>query len=673
LVINLAIKKLININYDSNLYQLLNFRMLNVILDYKSLSVEKYNEIKEFYLTSITNLNNELLKLPLDSLTWLNTIQPSIDFNNSFIISAHLQMKSFHPSEEIRDAATDTSVELEKFDIENNMRKDIYAIYKYYYENKYQTEKNNLSEEQKSYFENQMKDYKILGLDLPTEKYNKVIELKKQIVELEAEFQENLDNYEKIFVFNLADVPGLPDKFIQDHLEPNKPNQTQIKVNLKYPDYVPMMEYCQNRDIREQLNYEFKRRAYDTNIELAEKIFKLRQEHALLFDFEQHSDYKLQDSMIGSTKNVINFLDNIKTKITPLLTRDLDILLSLAKKDNITKLEEWDIAYYSRLYTETETNLNKEELKKYFHLKETIQNVLKVYQQVLGYTFIQTTTHSETFWHKDVTLYEVYEESSKTEAKLKGYFYLDLFPRDGKEGHAAAFPFISKSNITLPVGVMACNFNKDNLDLDELETFFHEFGHLMHHISSKSTISDTAGFACEEDFVEAPSQMFEEFCYSTSVLKVINSDLSDEIIKKIQNQRKLLQGYQYSRQLLMSYLDMYFHSKQLMLNPTISTFEIIRQKTKEITNIDIPDNTNFLSSFSHLFDNYDAGYYGYMYSKAFAIDLFSPFKNNELDPNLGKKLKDELLCYGSIRPSIESVKIFLGRDPNEDAFIESII
>ena len=642
--------------------------MSNVILNYNLLEASKFIKIKESYINGITNLNDELLKLSLDSLTWLNTIQPSIDFKNNFIDSAYLQMKSFHPNEEIRDAATDISVELEQFDIENNMRKDIYSIYKHYYDNQFQKEKNDLSEEQKSYFEDEMKDYKILGLDLPEDKYNKVIELKKEIVELEAEFQENLDNYEKTFVFDVETIPGLSEKFITDHL---LPNQDKVQINLKYPDYIPMMEYCQNRDIRKKLNYEFKRRAYDTNIEIAEKIFKLRQEHSLLFDFEQHSDYKLQDSMIGSTKNVIKFLNNIQSKLKPLLTRDLDILLSWAKKDNINKLEEWDIDYYSRLYTENETNLNKEELKKYFPIKETIRNILKVYQQVLGYTFIQTNTHTDTFWHKDISLYEVYEEVSKTETKLKGYFYLDLFPRDGKEGHAAAFPFISKSEITLPVGVMVCNFNKDNLDLDELETFFHEFGHLMHHISSKSTISDTAGFACEEDFVEAPSQMFEEFCYSTAVLKIINSDLDDEIIKKIQNQRKLLQGYQYSRQLFMSYLDMYFHSNQY--DPTISTFEIIKEKTKEIINLDAHEDTNFLASFSHLFDNYDAGYYGYMYSKAFAIDLFSPFKNNELDPVLGKKLKDEVLCYGSIRPSIESVKIFLGRDPNEDAFIESII
>jgi len=644
--------------------------MLHVILNYNFIDTKQFLAIKESYINSITNLNNELLKLTLDSLTWLNTVQPSINFKNSFIDSAYLNMKSFHPDEKIREAATDISVELEQFDIENNMRKDIYSVYKHYYNNQYQREKNDLSEEQKSYFENEMKDYKILGLDLPEEKYNKVIELKKEIVELEAEFQENLDNYERRFEFDLTDVQGLSDNFIKDHL---LPTQDKIKISLKYPDYIPMMEYCKNRNIRKQLNYEFKRRAYDTNIELAEKIFKLRQEHSLLFDFEQHSDYKLQDSMIGSTKNVIKFLDNIQSKLKPLLLRDLDILLSWAKKDNINKLEEWDIDYYSRLYTEKETNLNKEELKKYFPIKETIKNVLKVYQQILGYTFIQTTTHSDTFWHKDISLYEVYEDVSSTETKLKGYFYLDLFPRDGKEGHAAAFPFISKSEITLPVGVMVCNFNKDCLDLDELETFFHEFGHLMHHISSKSTISDTAGFSCEEDFVEAPSQMFEEFCYSTSVLKIINSNLDDEIIKKIQDHRKLLQGYQYSRQLFMSYLDMYFHSNQLMLNPSISTFEMIKQKTKEIMNLDIHENTNFLASFSHLFDNYDSGYYGYMYSKAFAIDIFSPFKNNELDPILGKKLKNEVLCYGSIRPSIESLKIFLGREPNEDAFIESII
>ena len=189
----------------------------------------------------------------------------------------------------------------------------------------------------------------------------------------------------------------------------------------------------------------------------------------------------------------------------------------------------------------------------------------------------------------------------------KGCFYLDLYPREGKYGHAAVFPFISKSKDTLPVASMACNFDSTNMSFNELETFFHEFGHVMHHISSKSTISDTAAFNCEPDFVETPSQMFEEWCYVNSVLKIISSDknLTDDIIEKIKLQRNILQGWHNARQLSFCYMDMHLHSSDFDGN----SFEVVKKYTKEICMIDILEDTNELASFGHLMDGYDAKYY----------------------------------------------------------------
>ena len=632
--------------------------MLSVILNYNNLTTSLYDSIKEKYITNANNLNNLILNLNINDLSWNNLIQPTIDLDNKFIDKAYFEMKCFAIDENIREYASDISTEIDQFAIDNGMRKDIYNVFKHYYDNQYQIEKNKLTPEQQSYMEDVMLGYKTLGLDLPNEKYEKVKELKKEISELTSDYELNLDNYDKEFTFELNDVDGLPESFIEKHTINNK-----LVVNLKYPDYNPMMEYCKNRDIRKQLSYEYKRRAYDTNVEIAEKVFKLRQEQAKLFGFEHHSNYKLQDSMAGSTENVNKFLNNVKSKLEKLLERDLNILRELAKKDEINKLESWDVAYYSRVYTEQESKLNKEDLKKYFPVERTVNNVFSIYQKLLGYTFKQTSKYDNTLWHPEVSVYEVYDESS-----IIGYFYLDLFPREGKYGHAAVFPFISKSDITLPVAVMACNFAKDFMNFDELETFFHEFGHVMHHLSSKSTISDTAGFACEGDFVETPSQMFEEWCYVPTTLKMISPEIDDAIIYKINIQRKLLQGYQYTRQLLFATMDMHLHSNNYQGN----SFNVVKDFTKDLLGFDVMENTNEISSFGHLMNGYDAGYYGYMWSQAYAKDLFSAFKGREIDHELGKKFKEMVLSQGSIRPSMESVKEFLGREPNEDAFIESL-
>lgn len=632
------------------------------LLNYKTLTTDILDSVLSIYISQTEELNTKILNLDTTKLSWLTLIQPSIDINDTYILSAFLQMKQFHPDEKIREYANNISTKLEQYSIENNMRKDIYNIAKYYYENQYKIEQSKLSDEQKSYFEDIMKNYKHSGLDLPDNKYNRLKDIKKEISQLSSQYELNLDNYTRTFEFTKEQLDGLPDKYIKDRLSNNK-----IKVTLEYPDYIPVMEYCKNRDVRKQLNYEFSRRAYDTNVELAEKIFTLRKEIASIFSVENYSDYKLFDSMADSTQTVMNFLDKIHTKVKPLLKKDLDILLSLSQQDNINKLESYDIAYYTRIYTEKTVKINKEELKKYFPIQKTISNILMIYQQLLGYVFEDVTDeYKYTFWDDKLKLYMVKDQYTNL---IKGYFYLDLYPREGKYGHAAVFPFISKSKDTLPVAAMACNFDSTNMSFNELETFFHEFGHVMHHISSISTISGTASFGCEQDFVETPSQMFEEWCYTNKTLKLMSDSITDDVIEKIKQQRNVLQGYYYAKQLSQCYLDMNIHSK----NYNHNSYETYKKITKDILGLDVQENTSLISSFSHLISGYDAGYYGYLWSLVYAKDLFTKFIDRELDQSIGILFRDTVLSQGSIRPSLESVTIFLGRKPNEDAFISSII
>jgi len=632
------------------------------LLNYKTLTINILDSVLDTYISQTEELNTKILNLEKTKLSWLTLVLPSIDINNTFIISAFIQMKQFHTDEKIREHANNISTKLEQYSIENSMRKDIYNIVKYYYDNQYKLEKTKLSNEQKSYFEDIIKNYKHSGLDLPDNKYNRLKDIKKEISQLSSQYELNLDNYTKTIEFTKEQLDGLPDKYIKDRVSNNI-----IKVTLDYPDYIPVMEYCKNRDVRKQLSYEFSRRAYDTNVELAEKIFTLRAEIADIFSVENYSDYKLYDSMADSTKTVMDFLDKIHTKIKPLFKKDLDILSALAQQDGITKLEPYDIAYYTRIYTEKTVKMNKEELKQYFPIQRTISNILIIYQQLLGYIFEDVTEeYKYTLWDDKVKLYMVKDQYTNL---IKGYFYLDLYPREGKYGHAAVFPFISKSKDTLPVASMACNFDSTNMSFSELETFFHEFGHVMHHISSVSTISGTASFGCEQDFVETPSQMFEEWCYTNKTLKLMSDSIPDDIIEKIKQQRNIFQGYSYTKQLSQCYLDMNIHSK----NYNHNSFETYKKITKDMLGLDIQDNTSLISSFSHLISGYDAGYYGYLWSLVYAKDLFTKFIDRELDQSIGMLFRDTVLSQGSIRPSLESVTIFLGRKPNEDAFISSII
>lgn len=633
--------------------------MQNVLLDYSNLTEEKITNIKTTFLENIQKINDTIVTIPNENLSWSVLFQPLIDFDNSYLDIHLLNMKEFYHDENIRELCSDVESDIDQFMIEQNMRKDVYEKFKYWFSNIYPTEKLNFTDEQISFIEDVNINYNKMGLDLPEDKYEKVKEIKMKIEELCNDFSLNLSNENSRFTFTKEQLEGLPSDFLDSHIKDDL-----YEVSLKYPDFIPIMDNCKIRETRKKLSYEYKRRCVDENSVIADNVFTLRKELASIFGFEHYSDYKLQTNMADKTEIVMNFINEIKAKIEPMLEQDLTILSNLAKEDNIEKLEPYDIAYYSRIYTDKKCGFEKEGLKKYFPVQKVISGTLEIYQKLLNYNFKKITDMNHTFWDESLELFEVTDEYNNK----RGYFYLDLFPRDGKYGHAACFDFISKSSKTLPVAVMACNFPKDYLYFNDVETFFHEFGHVMHHISSKSMISDCASFSCEMDFVETPSQMFEEWCYVKEPLQMMSEGLTDDIIEIIKGKRKLLNGMQYARQLSFCFLDMEIHSNKYNNNSN----EIYHKYTKEICKINPMENTNEIASFGHILSGYDAGYYGYLWSLVYAKDLFSKFEGKELDTSLGVKLRDEVLAYGSIRKSIDSIKIFLEREPNSDAFLKSI-
>ena len=637
----------------------------NVLLNYSNLTVEKLEQIKTTYMKNYESIVQTILATPNDLLSWRNLVQPFIDLDNESVDFALLNMKDFYPDETIRENASELANELGKWEIEQIMRRDIYSKYQHYYLNQWKTESEKLTGEQNSFIQDMMIDYKIIGMDLTEDKFNKLKEIKKTISDLCSEFNQNLGNENYSENISKDELIGLPDDFINSRLQPD----STVKITLKYPDIVPIMEYCKNRELRKRMCMLFKSRCIKENTPLVSQTYKLRAEIADIFEVANYSDYKLSKSMAGSTQTVNNFLTDLLNKVKPLLLNDLDLLDKMAQQDNITKLELWDISYYSRIYVESTCDFNKEELKKYFPVSRVILGTFEIYQKLLGFNFIKLSDLTDTFWHDSVELYQVNDATSNNPV---GYFYLDLYPRDGKYGHAACFPFITKSDKTLPVATMGCNFGKGTLTFDEVETFFHEFGHVMHHLSSESAIKDSASFSCEHDFVETPSQMFEEWCYFKESLELMSEQLPDEMVEKLNKSRKLLQGYHYARQLLFGHYDMYVHSAQF-INDGLTPKMAFDKLQKSILLLDPIENTSEPASFGHLMGGYESGYYGYAWSLVYAKDLFEMFKEQGLlNPVLGAKLRKEVLAQGSMRKSMDSIKIFLGREPSNVSFINSI-
>ncbi len=639
---------------------------VNVIIDYSNLTESAITNVKSNYVKAYEQIVDRiLLGVPDECLCWENLVQPFINLDNSYVANSLLNMKDFYTVETIREKCNDVATEFESWSIEQSMRKDIYAKYKYYWDNIYPEEYASLTQEAKSYMTEMMDNYKQIGMDLPDDKFERVKTIKQTISELCSEFHMNLGNENYSEMVGIDQLEGLPEKYIEERKCPDG----KIKVTLKYPDYIPIMEYAVNRETRKHFNTLFKSICIGENTPIITKVFALRAEMAGLFGYANYSDYKLTKSMAKNSQTVNKFLSDLHDKVSPLLDRDLSILSKLAKADGIEQLEMYDIPYYSRIYVESTCKFDKEELKQYFPVSKVISGAFEIYQKLLGFEFTRVEFMESTFWHPDVELYQVTDLETSTPV---GYFYLDLYPREGKYSHAACFPFITKSAVTLPVATMGCNFNKGNLSFDEVETFFHEFGHVMHHLSSESTMKATASFFCESDFVETPSQMFEEWCYAKQTLQMMSEGLPEDMIDKLNLSRKSLQGYQYARQLMFGIFDMTVHAEQFAQSP-MTPVELFSQIQTQVLKINIVPGTSEPASFGHLMGGYDAGYYGYVWSLVYAKDLFSQFKlYGMLNKTLGKKLRKEILAPGSIRKSIDSIKIFLSREPNSDEFINSI-
>lgn len=634
--------------------------------NFKDITIEKLENIAERIVIQMIEYNNEIANLDKNLLSFENCFENDFKLDSQHKLeNVLLELQQLHPNKECRNKMSELGVCIGQISIEQNMRKDVFQTIKHYYNNQYQEEKNKLTDEQNKYVEKAMKAYKMLGLDLIDEQYERVKLINKRLTELSTTFHKNISECNKEFLLTKEDLEGMDNEWLENRKVDHQ--LETYKVQLSYPDYVPIMEYCKNRETRKLMNEEFGGRCTDTNLTILDETLKLRKERAEIFGFNCHSDYKLQDMMAQNSNNVFSFLNNLMDKIKPILTNDLDELYKIA--NDIDHLESWDFLYYTRKYTDKESSLDKKELSKYFTIETVTKGMFEIYETLLGLKFVEVTDqYPNALYAENIQLFYVYNYDDLE--KPIGCFYFDLFPREGKYSHAAQFTLIPKSDYNLPLCAIVCNFDpKLNIEFNNVVTFFHEFGHLMHNITSENSIASLAGTHCQRDFVETPSQMFEEWCYCLEPLKKLSNDpdaITDDLLQKINKSNKLLQGVFNARQLSFCFLDMKLHSN----NPELGSF--YNDLIKDIFKYDISPKINMTANWGHLF-GYDSLYYGYQWSKVYAIDLFSFFKDNELNQELGLKLRKEILSKGGAYDGNVLLRNFMNREPNVNAFIDWLL
>ncbi len=507
------------------------------------------------------------------------------------------------------------------------------------------------------------------GVSLPPEKRKRAKEIFDRLEALRQDYDKNVRDDPTKVTMSPADVAGLPEAWIAAQKKDANGNYV---LGLDYPAYVPFMSNARSGQARERFYRAKFNEGGEANLKLLDEIFALRKELAGLYGLPDFASYVLRRRMAKTPADVQKFLASVKGAVQELEKKEIEELRLEKAKDlgapaGQAVLARWDLAYYQEKVKRERYSVDQEALRKYFPTDKAIDYALAVSGTLYGVKFREVKVP---VWHPDVRYFDVLD--GKSGAFVSG-FYLDLYPREGKYGHAAAFPIrgVSLAARRTPLSALVTNFNRQGLDHDELETLLHEFGHVLHGVLSKTTYVSQAGTSTLQDFVEAPSQMFEEWARREQPLALFAKvcpecpRLTKDEIARLDAARRYGRGTRYARQWIYAAFDMELSTNP---RPALEVWKALESQTP----LGHVEGTIFPASFSHIASSYAAGYYGYMWSEVLALDMLSAFKGNLLDPKVGARYRDTILSQGGQREPGDMVKSFLGRDPSSAAFFAEI-
>ena len=547
-----------------------------------------------------------------------------------------------------------------------------------------------LNRAQQKIVENELRDFRLGGAELPDDQKARFKEIQEALSKLAAKFEENLldtTNDFAHYVDDAAELKGLPEDALQAAEEAAKADgKTGYKFTLHFPSYMPVLQYADNRALRELLYRAYATRASEfgkpewDNTGLIKEILQLKREAAQLLGYRNYAEMSLATKMADSPQQVVEFLDTLARRAKPFAERDMQELTDYAKKLGIADMQAWDVAYVSEKLREEKYAFSDQEVKQYFPEQKVLAGLFKVVETIFG---VQVRKAQAPVWHEDASFYEITDKAGQP----VGQFYLDLYARNNKRGGAWMDEAITRRRIgdkvTLPVAFLTCNFSapvggKPALFThDEVITMFHEFGHGLHHMLTQVDDYSVSGIkGVEWDAVELPSQFMENFCWEWDVLRHMTAHvetgehLPKELFDKMVAAKNFQAGMQTVRQIEFSLFDMRLHGD---FDPAGSKtpLDLIEEVRDEVAVVRPPKWNRFPNNFSHIFaGGYAAGYYSYKWAEVLSADAYSLFEEHGvLCEETGRRFWAEVLAMGGSRPALESFVAFRGREPSIDALL----
>ncbi|WP_313360362.1 M3 family metallopeptidase [Empedobacter sp.] len=601
------------------------------------------------------------------------------------ISSIFFNLNSAETNDEIQEIAQEVSPLLSEFGNDVRLNQDLFERIKIVYNQK---ESLILTDEQAYLLEKKYKGFSRNGANLNEEDKNKLREIDKQLSMLSLQFGQNVlaeTNAYELIITDENDLKGLPQYAIdQAKADAEQKNHEGWLITLQAPSYIPFMQYAENRELREKLFRANGVKAYQNNEfnneENVKNIVKLRHERAKILGYKTHADYVLEERMAKTPTTVLDFLNDLLTKAKPFAEKEIEELTAFAKEtDGIETLQRWDHAYYAEKLKQKKFSLSDEELKPYFQLENVIEGAFDVATKLYGITFKEI--HNIDKYNDEVTTYEVLDKNGAFLSLL----YADFFPRAGKRPGAWMTSYREASNVNgntkRPHVSIVCNFTKPTKDTPSLLTFqevttlFHEFGHALHGMLPNTTYESLSGTNVYWDFVELPSQFYENFCYEPEALKLFAKHyqteeiIPQELIEKVKASSSFMEGYQTVRQLSFGLLDMAYHANDLAEINDLQQFE---KETFKQTELYPEIDKNMMStSFSHIFQGgYSSGYYSYKWAEVLDADAFAFFQETGIfNPETAQKFYKLLSSGGTVEP-MKLYEEFRGHKPTADALLK---
>jgi metallopeptidase MepB len=688
--------------------------------------------------------------------TFDKVIRPQIaDENDASLTGRILGFYQYVSGDEaLRDASTKAEALMDEFGIEQSMREDVFRLVDTVYQasgleaakakadegridDKLAKELGLDSAESARFLDKERKSYIRNGLGLPAgPKRDRFKEIKKRLSTIQIQFTKNLNEEKGGIWFTKEELDGVPEDVLGGLEKGTGENEGKLRLTFKYPDLVPTLKFAKNPETRKKVFIGNENKCNE-NVALFKEAIVLRDEAARLLGYPDHASFRIEDKMAKTPKTVLDFLGDLRSKLTEGGKKETAHLLEMKEADHKARnlpfdgnYYLWDHRFYDRLMVEKEYSIDENAIAEYFPLQTTIRGMLKIFEELFGLVFVElapedrarispTGKAEDISWHEDVIIFSVWDDASEG-GEFVGYLYLDLHPRPGKYGHAANFNlspgFIQKDGTRrYPATALVCNFSKPTpkkpslLKHDEVVTLFHELGHGIHDLAGRCKYSRFHGTSTVRDFVEAPSQMLENWCWTPSQLRALSghyengAKIPDDLINKLVSTKHVNDALFNLRQLHFGLFDMTVHTPQSHEEAeSMDISKLYNELRVEIAGMKGPEaqgepryvippsldypaartvQTNELSStwgngqatFGHLIGGYDAGYYGYLSSLVYSTDMFySVFKQNPMDGKEGRRYRHTVLEKGGSQEEMLTLEQFLGRKPSSEAFYKEL-